>query len=123
MHESKVKDSNIIFAHPTFHFYFAVPSVYLVWKGLFVENIMSIIFEFLYSNKFHSISNLFLLFSSLFSHFQSAFTPFCSLFTREEAPSLHFYGRTTKMFLCGKAGRKSRNLTLVLKKKRVELTG
>ena len=34
---------------------------------------MSIIFEFLYSSKFHSISNLFLLFSSLFSHFSVSF--------------------------------------------------
>ena len=52
---------------------FAVPYVYFVWKGLFVENIMSIIFEFPYSNKFHSIFNLFLLYSSLFSHFSVRF--------------------------------------------------
>ena len=51
-------------------FCFAVPYVCFVWKGLFVENIMSMIFEFsFYSNKFHSICNLYLLYSSLFSHF------------------------------------------------------
>ena len=67
------RDKNIILAHPTFHFCFAVSSVYLVWKRLFVENLMSVIFEFLYSNKFYSIFNLFLLFSSLFSYFSVRF--------------------------------------------------
>ena len=38
----------------------------LVWKALFVEKMMSSTFEFLYSNKFHFISNLFLLFSVSF---------------------------------------------------------
>ena len=75
MHESKVKDSNIIFAHPTFHFYFAVPSVYLVWKGLFVENIMSIIFEFFYSKNFTplSVSSFFITFQPFFSQLSVRF--------------------------------------------------
>ena len=92
---------------------------------VFVENIMSMIFELPYSSKFHSICNLYLLYSSLSAIFQSAFSPFCCLFTSEEALSLHFYGRTANIFdmlLWGKAARKSLNpwLTLVLMKKRAE---
>ena len=56
----------------TFHFCITVSSVYLVWKGLFVKNIMSMIFEFLHFNKLHSIWNL-SSFSPFYSHFSVSF--------------------------------------------------
>ena len=69
---------------------------------------MLIIFIFLYSDKFHSISNLFLLFLSLFSQLSVRFLVClqakkctCLIFTAERQYVI------SHTFLCGKAARKN----------------